>query len=261
LTQKLQTPTVDLSLSVPYEIHYSAALPANLADQARAFQVAAAEIDHRTSASAGADPSPRSQARDVEAWARRTGALIPEADIDALPLVSNSTSEHEVHLRQSDVRAVKRTWAGFYGQVPVPRGGKLDRTNASPAEYLRRMAFQVVVFESDLKLEGASISDKPSMIIGQPAGEPSFVISQLWYERNELATTEEIAELLEESGFVEVPGSYFGWYRLADGVVIVDAKPDNFIKTVAGIVPIDLQMAQFTPEQLAEAGLVSPEGG
>jgi hypothetical protein len=93
------------------------------------------------------------------------------------------------------------------------------------------------------------------MIIGQPAGEPSFVISQPWYQRNERATTEEIAELLKESGFVEVPGSYFGWYRPADGVVIVDAKPDNFIKTVAGIVPIDLQMAHFTTEQLDSAGL------
>ena len=169
--------------------------------------------------------------------------------------MSNSTSEHEVHFRQSDGRAVKRTWAGFYGQVPIPRKGKLDRANASPVEYLRRMALQILVFEGDLKLEGVSISDKPSMIIGQPAGEPSFVISQPWYARSERATTEEIAELLKESGFVEVPGSYFGWYRPADGVVIVDAKPDNFIKTVAGIVPIDLQMAHFTTEQLASAGL------
>jgi hypothetical protein len=39
--------------------------------------------------------------------------------------------------------------------------------------------------------------------------------------------------------------------------VIVDAKPDNFIKTPAGLIPIDLQMAQFSPEQLKAAGLGS----
>jgi len=104
-----------------YDPEDYASLPANLADQARAFQIAAAEIECGSGSGASADTSPRSQAGDVEAWARRTGALIPAADIDALPLVSNSTSEHEVHLRESDGRVVKRTWAGFYGQIPIPR--------------------------------------------------------------------------------------------------------------------------------------------
>jgi hypothetical protein len=58
-------------------------------------------------------------------------------------------------------------------------------------------------------------------------------------------------------GFRSVPASYFGWYRFGDGVVIVDAKPDNFINTAAGVVPIDLQMAQFTQDQLTASGLAS----
>jgi hypothetical protein len=45
--------------------------------------------------------------------------------------------------------------------------------------------------------------------------------------------------------------------RHSDGTVIVDAKPDNFIKTLAGLIPIDLQMSQFSPEQLKAAGLTS----
>lgn len=66
----------------------------------------------------------------------------------------------------------------------------------------------------------------------------------------------EIAERLEADGFVSVPGSYFGWYRPDDGVVIVDAKPDNFKKNSAGVVPLDLQMALFSKEQIEEAGLL-----
>jgi hypothetical protein len=41
-------------------------------------------------------------------------------------------------------------------------------------------------------------------------------------------------------------------------VVIVDAKPDNFVKTQLGVVPIDLQMAVFSKEQAREAGLLDP---
>jgi hypothetical protein len=63
-----------------------------------------------------------------------------------------------------------------------------------------------------------------------------------------------------QEGFRSVPASYFGWYRPADGVVIVDAKPDNFIKTSDGLLPIDLQMIQFTSKELASAGLNSDAG-
>ncbi len=172
-------------------------------------------------------------------------------------MVSNSTSEHEVFYRSEDARAVKRTWAGVFGQIPCLDGGKLDRRNAAPSEYLRRMALHISVFGSDIALEGVTVSTKPSMIIGQPAGQPSIVISQLWYEKDGVATNEAIHEMLVDEGFRPVPASYFGWFRPADGTVIVDAKPDNFIRTKEGLIPIDLQMAQFTPEQLTAAGLTA----
>jgi hypothetical protein len=119
------------------------------------------------------------------------------------------------------------------------------------------MALQIAVFGSDFRLEGVTISDKPSMIIGQPAGQPSIVISQRWYEKDGMATNEAIHELMVEEGFRPVPSSYFGWYRPSDGVVIVDAKPDNFIRTSVGLIPIDLQLALFSREELGEAGLSS----
>src|SRR5690606_31009205 len=92
--------------------------------------------------------------------------------------LSNHTSEHEVWGDPATQRAIKRTWAGFYGQVPVPENGNVGRRNASPSEYLERMALQNAVFGGDLRLEGVTRSDQPSLIIGEPPGRPSLVISQ-----------------------------------------------------------------------------------
>jgi hypothetical protein len=241
---------------VPNHLSDSSSLPEGAGTQAKTFLDAACEIDRRTSADASKDPSPGSQAGAVEAWARASGTLISDTEIDVLPLVSNSTSEHEVFFRPWESRAVKRTRAGVYGQIPVPLNGKLDRKNAKPSEYLRRMALQILFIDSDLKLEGVTISDKPSIVLFEPPGQPSFVISQTWFERTDRVTTEEIEELMKDSGFEFVPKAYFGWFRKEDRMIVVDAKPDNFIKTVVGLVPIDLQMAQFTSEEMKASGLV-----
>lgn len=229
-------------------------------DQQRAFECAAEAVVCREGQGSGDPASFGVEIRNLESWACAEGKLIAEQEIDSLVLVSNQTSEHQVFYRQPDDRAVKRTWAGVYGQLPVISAGKVDRRNSTPSEYLQRMALHIEVFASDLRLEGVCISEKPSMIIGQPAGQPSLVISQRWYEKEGVATTEDIHDLLTEEGFRAIPSSYFGWYRLEDGVVIVDAKPDNFIKTHEGLIPIDLQMAQFDEKQLAAAGL-RPEPG
>jgi hypothetical protein len=226
-------------------------------NQRSAFEDAAQAIA-RGESPRPSDPAPfGSEIRNLEKWARRQGTLIPDTALDRLDTVSNSTSEHEVFYRIEDDRAVKRTWVGVYGQIPIAADGKLDRRNASPSEYLRRMALHISVFGTDLTLEGVTISSKPSMIIGQPAGQPSIVISQRWYEREGLASNEAIHEMLVGEGFRPVPSSYFGWFRPTDGSVIVDAKPDNFIKTSEGLIPIDLQMVQFNLEQLQAAGLTS----
>ncbi|HEY5792050.1 MAG TPA: hypothetical protein VIS74_02050 [Chthoniobacterales bacterium] len=73
--------------------------------------------------------------------------------------------------------------------------------------------------------------------------------------RKGFLTNEEVRSFLEGEGFQAAVNSYFGWYRLADGVLIVDAKPDNFILTECGIVPIDLQMALVDPGKLRAAFL------
>jgi hypothetical protein len=195
----------------PPDHESKATLSQNHRDQQRAFQRAAEEIDGGASQGAGDPASFGSEIGNLEVWAREKGTLIPDTALDLLPVVSNSTSEHEVFYWIEDDRAVKRTWPGVYGQIPTPSGGTLDRRNASPSEYLRRMALHIEVFASDLRLEGVTVSDKPSMIIGQPPGQPSIVISQRWYERTGVATNEAIHDLLVEDGFRPVPSSYFGW--------------------------------------------------
>lgn len=146
---------------------------------------------------------------------------------------------------------------GVYGQIPSANAGKLDRRNATPSEYLSRMALHIAVFGSDIRFEGVTISGKPSMIIGQPAGQPSLVVSQQWYEKEGFATSETIHGFMVAQGFRAVPASYYGWFRPTDGIVIVDAKPDNFIQTSGGLIAIDLQMTQFSAADLLACGLTS----
>lgn len=156
-------------------------------------------------------------------------------------------------------RVIKRTLAGYYGQIPVWREGKLERAVASPSEYLDRQALQNEVFASDLRLEGINVSQKPSLVIGEPSSQPSFVISQAFIEAKAEAhpspSEQQIAAFMKQHGFTPVPGSYFGWIRHSDGVAVVDAKPDNFILSPEGMVPIDLQMARI-PETMKKPSLI-----
>jgi len=226
---------------------------------AAAFRSAASELREGETADGGGSEG----AQDLLKWGRKSGRIVPDSDFENLPPLSNSTSEHEVFYQPETGRVIKRTWPGFYGQVPTPEDGALGRRVATPSEYLERQALQNEVFGSDLRLEGVHASDRPSMIIGEPAGQPSFVVSQGFLESvhpDDLPpTTEQISDFMHEHGFREAPKSYFGWYRPADATVVVDAKPDNFVLTAEGVRPIDLQMAQFTPEEMQSAGLYTGE--
>ncbi|MCE0521993.1 MAG: hypothetical protein LV480_03685 [Methylacidiphilales bacterium] len=241
------------------EVTSSTPIAAHLDGQACAFKDAASFIESRCSHATDPQSLDVCQKSALEGWARDCGTLVRASVFHGLEVVSECTSEHKVFYRADDNRAIKRTWAGVYGQIPTVQDCALSRRNALPSEYLRRMALQISVFKSDIQLVGVFISEEPSMIIGQPPGEPSLVISQEWFEKDAAPSLTEIADYMRSEGFVHDPKAYFGWYRTADGVIIVDAKPDNFIKTIFGLMPIDLQMAQFSIRQMKEIGLEPPK--
>ena len=196
-----------------------------------------------SSSDRGASSSIKRQQATLIGWARQTGRIIHDQEVSALPVVSDSTSEHRVRFRASDERAVKTTWPGFYGQVPVGDDGRLQREPATPAQYLVRMMIQNEVFRGSsemIELAGIHIPDGPSFVIGEPPGQPGFVITQRWYpaaEADRLPSPRQVETFLRAFGFLPVGGSYFGWVRSEDGIVIVDARTDNFILTSQGSDP------------------------
>jgi hypothetical protein len=135
--------------------------------------------------------------------------------------------------------------------------GRLERKLATPLEYLDRLALQNAVFLDDFRVEGVNVSDKPSLILFEQPGQPSFVVSQEWIiaadAEHPTPSPDEICVYMGEAGFEDIPEAYYGWWRREDGVLIVDAKPDNFLKTERGITPIDLQMSSVAPQQIPAA--------
>lgn len=138
--------------------------------------------------------------------------------------------------------------------MPVLFQGELRRKLATPLEYLDRLALHNAVFADDFSVEGVNVSDRPSLILFEKPGRPSFIVSQGWIiaadPEHPTPSSEEIAEYLLEAGFEAVPKAYYGWWRREDGVLLVDAKRDNFLKTERGITPVDLQMAAVRPAEI-----------
>ena len=203
------------------------------------------------SARAGQGIGALAEAACLRHWSETEGCLIAEPDWLTLPLITNATAEHEVRYRSMDHRAVKRTWPGTYGMVPEFLLGAWRPQPASPRQYLLRQALQNELFADSIRLEGTMDGTGPSMIIGQPAGGLSLVISQPWLDAKDASdphpSESEIAGFLEDRGFSRLAESFFGWEDSDAGLIILDAKADNFISTTHGILPIDLLLTHCTP--------------
>ena len=232
-------------------------LPKKLAQQAREFLQAARDTSHGASASRS---RPQADGTDL-VWAKKTWQLIPVSFFAKHgDPISSYTSEHQVWFDETRIRALKRTWPGVFGQVPVhsTNNSALDRDNADLSAYLLRMALHIALFGSDLKFEGITLSTEPGLIIGQSSGQPSAVISQEWIQAADpslpLPSLEQIADYMLEKGFHPVAKSFFGWLH-PNGIAVIDAKPDNFIITENGVVPIDLQIAAL-PTRITEEWLI-----
>ncbi len=220
--------------------------PGSLGEEALALLAAGGGAGARFG---GMAEDPREQQQRLEAWARQRGVLISEPVWTALRLVSSGSAEHEVRYRAEDNRAVKRTHPGTFGFQPELQDGKWVSMPANPASYLRRFQLQNALFADEVQLEGVMSSAGPSMVIGQPPGGISLVISQPWLDAREVSqphpTEAEVVKYLEQRGLIRLRDAFYGWRRAADGVVILDARPDNFVLTEAGLLPIDLHL--FAP--------------
>ncbi len=187
----------------------------------------------------------------LQRWAEESGCLIPLSDLAPHRVVSNQTSEHEVRYRESDHRAVKRTWPGMFGFVPTKGAAGWMPSPAKPSEYLLRQALQNELFGDEIRLEGAILDQGQSMIMGRASAGLSLVISQPWLDAADPSephpTDHQVRNYLQARGFEPLFGSFFGWHVSELGIVVLDAKNDNFVATELGIFPIDLQIAQIRP--------------
>ena len=215
--------------------------PGELGAAALAFLAASGGAGESLSAVAESESQ-----RRLQQWARQHGCLIDEAAWQALQPVSHGSAEHEVRFRVADGRAVKRTHPGTFGFLPAQREGRWVSVPASPLDYLIRFQLQNALFGDDVRLEGVMESSGPSMVIGQPAAGISFVISQRWVDAADPQRPHPaegaIAEFFAQRGFLRIPGAFYGWLRPADGVAVLNARPDNFIATTDGLFPIDLHL-------------------
>lgn len=184
-------------------------------------------------------------------WLEKEGCLISNAHWNSEYFVTNHTLEHEVRFRDQDRRAVKRTWPGLYGFVPAWNGDTWVPRAATAAEYLHRLYLQNTVFGDDIRLEGGMTVTGGPTIIGQPPGEFSLVISQPWLEAHEnraqFPTESEIAVFMRSIGFEPIPKALYGWRSLDRTLIVLDAKPDNLLKTPCGILPFDVLLTEVSP--------------
>ncbi|MBI3877546.1 MAG: hypothetical protein HY300_16570 [Verrucomicrobia bacterium] len=185
-------------------------------------------------------------------WARERGCVLSDSYFAGLQQHPGITAEHEVFHRPADNRAIKRTYPGTFGVTPGLKG---RQKAATPLFYLRRLIAMNRVFNAGLRLEGVVFGR--SLLLGKPDPQPSIVVSQPWIRAAVPASPhpseQEVGELMRSLGFELLPLAYFGWHRPSDGVKIVDARPDNFIKSVEGVVPIDLVIEQLPPAAHAAA--------
>ncbi len=174
-----------------------------------------------------------------------------------MPVISDNTAEHRVHFDATTQRAVKVTEPGSYGTTYYVDNGKLMNTLASPVDYAKRWAAFNRVFGDSIEVEGFALGKGDDPFTKEPAY--GMVISQPWYragnERRPLPTLDEVAEYLQQLGFVKAKG-FAQWYRTSDGVYLGDARDDNFMLTNEGVRAIDLGIDQLSQADLKALGFM-----
>jgi hypothetical protein len=206
-----------------------------------------AENENTVESLSGSPSEIRRQAYLLAEWARKRGVLLPDNYTVGLDKFQTRSTEHEVFLRTADRRVVKCTYPGAFGFVKDRLDGKPRK--ATPLYYLRRLELMNKVFGDDLVLEGVAFGTPQYGKKSDPM--PFLIISQSFIEtvgeKFCEPSEQEIADFMVSLGFSQLSDSVYQWYRESDKIVVSDAKPANFIKSIRGVIPIDLLISKITP--------------
>lgn len=198
------------------------------------------------------------RARQAKAYvqiARQVGKILPPDYLKGAKF-EGAGSEHAVFTKPSVpgrvFKATKDSEEHDYG------AGIRKDFRTTPYSYLSRLSLSNSVLGDDIKWEGVI-----------PKGDHNVTITSQSKYAGEKPSEGEIAAKLKAIGFEPhhvnsgrtLQQDYRVWYRPADGVVLGDAEPRNFIKTSDGVVrAVDVIPSKATPELKRRFGLPESTG-
>jgi hypothetical protein len=141
-------------------------------------------------------------------------------------------SEHFVYLTENGESVLKLTKPGIFGDLYFLEDGRVNQRCCTPGDYLVRMYLLDLHFGFAPNAVGVTDSGQIVTLQKFVEGDPP--------------TQDETNVFLRGSGLEPVKLSCFIWKRASpvEGFEywVGDARDENFVKTVHGIVPIDLRM-------------------
>ena len=173
----------------------------------------------------------RAEYRALIDWARQCDRLLPFTFIEQFDFVGEG-AEHRVYKKAAaDSLAIKSTLPNKFG-YSTQREGEW----ASPAEYLKRLAWQNLIFCDDIRIVGVAYEDDQMEVI----------TSQPWISAHEFRPNplkEEIEQYMGEFGFVATSLDLDTplYYSPDLGLLAADAHDRNIIRDLNGrLAAIDL---------------------
>ena len=174
------------------------------------------------------------------AWAHGAGLILDGKSY--LSRVSGGGAEHEVFIEPKEHRVYKLTRRFGLTIGTSFRMGKCTQKylgvpfvrDATPLEYLERLALVNEVFADDVRLEGVITGEREAIITSQPV------------VRGRSATPDEISQWMALLGFSVVENVIAGrrdsasFFRASDGVAAFDAHGENVLTNGEQVAPIDL---------------------
>lgn len=200
------------------------------------------DVARRVFGSDACGPADREESRNSIAKAQRQ-AVVAAGMLPALSWPRGFDAKGTEHCVRFRGRWVEKHQHSD-GWAPVlDSRGMLGIQPALPVEYLRRLDLQNDLFGDHLRVIGLTrahrfVTVQPTLRGGEP-GE------------------NEIRDVLEDAGWYRVPISMqnlpaqlmgSAWWHAEEALVLLDARKPNFKKTAFGVLPIDLILADLTPE-------------